>query len=80
MTEMLKLLGGGGLDALSRLVESEKKEGGGIEAMKEEVTSLQDNLEDLIRQTQTRNDEVDDALEDLSTTQTRLKEEILRQL
>jgi len=79
MGELVKLLGGGGLDALNRLVESEKKEGGGIEAMKEEVTSLQDNLEDLIRQTQTRNDEVDDALEDLSTTQTRLKEEILRQ-
>ena len=79
MTELVKLLGGGGLEALNRLVASEKKEGGGIESMKEQVTTLADDLQELLRQTSRRNDEVDEMFEDLNEKQQRFKEEILRQ-
>ena len=79
MTNLVKLMGGGGLDALNRLVQSEKKEGGGIESMKDQVTTLSDDLQELLRQTSARNEEVDDMFDDLNDKQQRIKEEILRQ-
>merc|ERR1719447_1177621 len=79
MSKLLHLLGEGGLDALSRLIVSEKAEGGGIDAMKESVVTMQQDLDELLRQTSLRNEEVDEMFEDLSDKQVKLKEEIVRQ-
>ena len=79
LSNLIKLLGEGGLDALNRLIDSEKKEGGGIEAMEENVISLQQDMDEMLRQTNLRNEEVDEMLDDLVDKQTKLKEEILRQ-